>query len=79
MIFTTPHDDIHISYCTESMIGEDACQLHNSIKLAHCSSEQAQIWDIESQTVSDTFSNKPHDMEVTSITANSIRFGCESK
>ena len=31
--------DIHNSYCT----GEDACKLHNSIKLAHCSSEQAQI------------------------------------
>ena len=31
-------NDIHISYRTEC-IGEDACKLHNSIKLAHCSSD----------------------------------------
>ena len=64
MIFTTPHNDIHISYCTES-IGEDACKLHNSIKLVHCSSERAQIWNIESLLIasdrSDRFSNKLHD------------------
>ena len=58
-------NDIHISYCKES-IGEDAYKLHNSVKLAHCSSERAQIWNIESRSINsfrplwDPFSNKPH-------------------